>query len=68
MLPKARNRQTSGRAAKRDTAATEPKYSVHITARADDGRRGAFRHYEIRDWHDTDRLDCGHLSIGVTFA
>ena len=57
---KARNRQASGRMAEPDTGATEPEYSVHITARTDDGRRVAFRHDEICDWHDNIRLDYGY--------
>ncbi|MDE0408096.1 MAG: hypothetical protein OXN81_09570, partial [Alphaproteobacteria bacterium] len=57
---KARNRQASGRMADPDTGAGEPEYSVHITARTDDGRRVAFRHDDIRDWHDNIRLDYGY--------
>ena len=34
--------------------------SILITARTDDGRRVAFRHDEIRDWHDNIRLDYGY--------
>ena len=60
---KARNRLAggaAGRMAEPDTGAAEPEYSVHITARTDDGRRVAFRHDEIRDWHDNIRLDYGY--------
>ena len=57
---KARNRQAAGRKAEPDTGANEPEYSVHITARTDDGRRVTFRHDEIRDWHDNIRLDYGY--------
>ena len=57
---KARNRQAAGRKAEQDTGAPEPEYSVHITARTDDGRRVTFRHDEIRDWHDNIRLDYGY--------
>ena len=57
---KARNRQAAGRTAEPDTGAPEPEYSVHITARTDDGRRVTFRHDEIRDWHDNIRLDYGY--------
>ena len=57
---KARNRQASGRTSEPDIGAAEPEYSVHITARTDDGRRVAFRHDEIRDWHDNIRLDYGY--------
>ena len=57
---KARNRQAAGRKAEQDTGAPEPEYSVHITARTDDGRRVSFRHDEIRDWHDNIRLDSGY--------
>ena len=57
---KSRNRQAAGRIAETDTDAAQPEYSVHITARTDDGRRVAFRHDEIRDWHDNIRLDYGY--------
>ena len=57
---KARNRQAGGREAETDTGTPEPEYSVHITARTDDGRRVSFRHDEIRDWHDNIRLDYGY--------
>ena len=57
---KARNRQAAGRTPEPDTGAPEPEFSVHITARTDDGRRVAFRHDEIRDWHDNIRLDYGY--------
>ena len=57
---KARNRQAGGRTPEPDSGASEPEYSVHITARTDDGRRVAFRHDEIRDWHDNIRLDYGY--------
>ena len=70
---KARNRQAGGRAGYKDGKASEPGSSgdeskaelwdespVHITARTDDGRRVAFRHDEIRDWHDNIRLDYGY--------
>ena len=57
---KARNRQAAGRQSDEDTGRSEPELSVHITARTDDGRRVAFRHDEIRDWHDNIRLDYGY--------
>ena len=57
---KARNRQAGARTAEPDSGAPEPEYSVHITARTDDGRRVTFRHDEIRDWHDNIRLDYGY--------
>ncbi len=57
---KARNRQAGGRTPEPDSGAPEPEYSVHITARTDDGRQVAFRHDEIRDWHDNIRLDYGY--------
>ena len=57
---KARNRQAGGRTAEPDSGAPEPEYSVHITARTDDGRWVTFRHDEIRDWHDNIRLDYGY--------
>ena len=57
---KARNREAAGRKADPDTGAPKPEYSVHITARTDDGRRVTFRHDEIRDWHDNIRLDYGY--------
>ena len=57
---KARNRQAGGRTPEPDSAASEPEYSVHITARTDDGRQVTFRHDEIRDWHDNIRLDYGY--------
>ena len=57
---KARNRQAGGRTPEPDSGAPEPEYSVHITARTDDGRRVIFRHDEIRDWHDNIRLDYGY--------
>ena len=57
---KARNRRAAGREADVDTGAPEPEFSVHIAARADDGRRVTFRHDEIRDYHDNIRLDYGY--------
>ena len=57
---KARNRQAAGRKAEPDRGAPEPEFSVHVTARTDDGRRVTFRHDEIRDWHDNIRLDYGY--------
>ena len=62
---KARNRQAGGAAGRKDGKASEPGSSwdespVHITARTDDGRRVAFRHDEIRDWHNNIRLDYGY--------
>ena len=57
---KARNRLAGGRTTGPDSGAAEPEYSVHITARTDDGRRVTFRHDEIRDWHDNIRLDYGY--------
>ena len=56
---RARNRN-AGRRSEADTDRSEPELSVHITARTDDGRRVAFRHDEIRDWHDNIRLDYGY--------
>ena len=57
---KARNRLAGGRTAEQDSGAPEPEFSVHITARTDDGRRVTFHHDEIRDWHDNIRLDYGY--------
>ena len=57
---KARNRTAARKDLEADTGAAEPEYSVHITARTDDGRRVTFRHDEIRDWHDNIRLDYGY--------
>ena len=57
---KARNREAAGRRSEPDTDRSEPEFSVHITARTDDGRRVTFRHDEIRDWHDNIRLDYGY--------
>ena len=57
---KARNRQAGGRQSDEDTGRSEPEFSVHITARTDDGRQVTFRHDEIRDWHDNIRLDYGY--------
>ena len=57
---KARNRNAAGRGSGADMDRAEPEYSVHITARTDDGRRVTFRHDEIRDWHDNIRLDYGY--------
>ena len=57
---KARNRQAGGRPPEPDSGASDPEYSVHITARTDDGRHVTFRHDEIRDWHDNIRLDYGY--------
>ena len=57
---KARNKIATGRGSEADMNPAEPEYSVHITARTDDGRRVAFRHDEIRDWHDNIRLDYGY--------
>ena len=57
---KSRNRRAGGRPPEPDSGAPEPEYSVHIAARTDDGRRVAFRHDEIRDWHDNIRLDYGY--------
>ena len=66
---KARNRRAGGAAGRKDGKASEPgsmwdeskaEPCVHITARTDDGRRIAFRHDEIRDWHDNIRLDYGY--------
>ena len=60
VLGKARNPRATGRTAEPDSDAPEPEYSVHITARTDDGRRVSFRHDEIRDFHDNIRLDYGY--------
>ena len=57
---KARNREAVGRGSEADLDRPEPEFSVHITARTDDGRRVTFRHDEIRDWHDNIRLDYGY--------
>ena len=63
---KARNRRAGGAAGRgavteaRDREPGEDEPSVLITARTDDGRRVAFRHDEIRDWHDNIRLDYGY--------
>ena len=60
---KARNRLAGGRArgdSESGRGDPEPEYSVHITARTDDGRQVIFRHDEIRDWHDNIRLDYGY--------
>ena len=57
---KARNREADGRRSEAGMDRSEPEYSVHIAARTDDGRRVAFRHDEIRDWHDNIRLDYGY--------
>ena len=43
---KARNRQAGGRTTEPDSGAPEPEFSVHITARTDDGRRVTFLHDE----------------------
>ena len=56
---RARNRN-AGRGSEADMDRAEPEFSVHITARTDDGRRVTFRHDEIRDWHDNVRLDYGY--------
>ena len=60
MSRKARNREAVGRGSEADLDRPEPEFSVHITARTDDGRRVTFRHDEIRDWHDNIRLDYGY--------
>ena len=57
---KARNRQAADQGSQADMDRSEPEFSVHITARTDDGRRVSFRHDEIRDWHDNIRLDYGY--------
>ncbi len=57
---KARNGEAAGRRPEADKDRLEPEFSVHITARTDDGRQVAFRHDEIRDWHDNIRLDHGY--------
>ena len=57
---KARNRIAAGKDQGADADRHQPEHSVHITARTDDGRRVAFRHDEIRDWHDNIRLDYGY--------
>ena len=57
---KARNREAVGKDREVDADRHQPELSVHITARTDDGRRVAFRHDEIRDWHDNIRLDYGY--------
>ena len=57
---KARNRDAAGRGSEVGTDRSKSEFSVHITARTDDGRRVTFRHDEIRDWHDNIRLDYGY--------
>ena len=57
---KARNREATGKDRETDADRHQPELSVHITARTDDGRQVAFRHDEIRDWHDNIRLDYGY--------
>ncbi len=57
---KARNGQAAGRRSEAPTDRPGPEFSVHITARTDEGRRVTFRHDEIRDWHDNIRLDYGY--------
>ena len=57
---KARNGEAAGRTSEANTDRSEPEFSVHITARTDDGRCVTFRHDEIRDWHDNIRLDYGY--------
>ena len=57
---KARNAVAAGRRTEAHPDSPEPEFPVHITARTDDGRRVAFRHDEIRDWHDNIRLDYGY--------
>ena len=57
---KARNRTAAVKDREADADRHQPEYSVHMTARTDDGRRVAFRHDEIRDWHDNIRLDYGY--------
>ena len=62
---KARNAMAAGRTSEAYADRPGPEFSVHITARTDDGRRVIFRHDEIRDWHDNIRLDYGYA---VTIA
>ena len=50
----------AGRAAGTGKGDEPEEPPVLITARTDDGRRVAFRHDEIRDWHDNIRLDYGY--------
>ena len=57
---KARNREAAGNGFGENMGDAESEISVHITARTDDGRRVAFRHDEIRDFHDNIRLDYGY--------
>ena len=57
---KARNAVAAGWRTEAHTDRPEPEFSVHITARTDDGRRVTFRHDEIRDWHDNIRIDYGY--------
>ena len=57
---KARNRTAAGKDLEADADRHRPEFSVHITARTDDGRQVTFRHDEIRDWHDNIRLDYGY--------
>ena len=59
---KARNRQAAGHKGGKASGSESlrDESPVHITARTDDGRQVAFRHDEIRDWHDNIRLDYGY--------
>ena len=57
---KARNRNAAEQGSETGMDRFEPEFSVHITARPDDGRRVTFRHDEIRDWHDNIRIDYGY--------
>ena len=57
---KARNREAAGKGFEENIGDPDSERSVHITARTDDGRRVAFRHDEIRDYHDNIRLDYGY--------
>ena len=57
---KARNRIAAGKDQEADPDRHQAEFSVHVTARTDDGRRVTFRHDEIRDWHDNIRLDYGY--------
>ena len=58
---KARNRNAAEQGSESGMDRFEPEFSVHITARTDDGRRVTFRHDEIRDWHDNIRIDYGYV-------
>ena len=57
---KARNKIAAGKNQEAGADRQQAEFSVHVTARTDDGRRVTFLHDEIRDWHDNIRLDYGY--------